>query len=97
MPQLRDQPKKRVLVVGAGAAGMACADSLSAHPDRFDVTVVESQARAAFAQLRSEAETTFLNRITAADRCSAFLLTRRNTARLGSTKVFKGTVFLPAI
>lgn len=35
--------KKRVLVVGAGAAGMACTDSLSQHPDRFDVTLVESQ------------------------------------------------------
>ena len=32
--------RKRVLVVGAGAAGMACADGLSNHPDRFDVTLI---------------------------------------------------------
>lgn len=36
-------PKKRVLIVGAGAAGMSCAEQLSQHPDRFDVTLVESQ------------------------------------------------------
>lgn len=35
--------KKRVLIVGAGAAGMSCADSLSNHPDRFDVTLIEAQ------------------------------------------------------
>ena len=39
----RQQPKKRVLVVGAGAAGMACAEQLSHHPDRFDVTVIDAQ------------------------------------------------------
>jgi 2-polyprenyl-6-methoxyphenol hydroxylase-like FAD-dependent oxidoreductase len=43
MPQQPEQSKKRVLIVGAGAAGMACADSLAAHPDRFEVTMVESQ------------------------------------------------------
>jgi predicted NAD/FAD-binding protein len=37
------QPKKRVLIVGAGAAGMACAEQLSHHPDRFDVTLMEAQ------------------------------------------------------
>lgn len=37
------QRKKKVLVVGAGAAGMACADRLSRHPDAFDVTLVEPQ------------------------------------------------------
>ncbi|GAA5888755.1 hypothetical protein JCM6882_002838 [Rhodosporidiobolus microsporus] len=37
------QPKKRVLLVGAGAAGMSCAEQLSQHPDRFDVTLVEAQ------------------------------------------------------
>lgn len=31
---------KRVLVVGAGAAGMSCADGLSNHPDRFEVTLI---------------------------------------------------------
>ena len=34
--------KTRVLVVGAGAAGMSCAHQLAEHPDRFDVTVVEA-------------------------------------------------------
>ncbi|KAK3366323.1 hypothetical protein B0T24DRAFT_638494 [Lasiosphaeria ovina] len=35
-------PKKRVLIVGAGAAGMSCAHHLAEHPDKFDVTVVEA-------------------------------------------------------
>lgn len=35
--------RKRVLVVGAGAAGMACVDLLADHPDRFDVTLIEAQ------------------------------------------------------
>lgn len=40
----QDRPrKKRVLIVGAGAAGMSCADSLAEHRDRFDVTLVEAQ------------------------------------------------------
>ncbi|KAG8885383.1 hypothetical protein FRB98_001837 [Tulasnella sp. 332] len=34
--------KKRVIIVGAGAAGMSCAHQLAYHPDRFDVTLVES-------------------------------------------------------
>ncbi|KAI8937841.1 hypothetical protein NX059_005534 [Plenodomus lindquistii] len=34
--------KKRVLVVGAGAAGMSCAHHLSEHPDKFDVTLVDA-------------------------------------------------------
>ena len=35
------QTKKKVLVVGAGAAGMAAADLLANHPDRFEVTLME--------------------------------------------------------
>ncbi|KAK3685257.1 hypothetical protein B0T22DRAFT_409510 [Podospora appendiculata] len=40
----RDGPnaRKRVLVVGAGAAGMSCAHHLAGHPDKFDVTVIEA-------------------------------------------------------
>ena len=34
--------KKRVLIVGAGAAGMSCAHHLAQHPDKFDVTVIEA-------------------------------------------------------
>jgi len=34
--------KKRVLVVGAGAAGMSCAHHLSQHPDQFDVTLIDA-------------------------------------------------------
>ncbi|KAF9632704.1 putative flavin-containing amine oxidasedehydrogenase protein [Lasiodiplodia theobromae] len=34
--------KKKVLVVGAGAAGMSCAYHLSQHPDKFDVTLIDS-------------------------------------------------------
>ncbi|KAF2279534.1 flavin-containing amine oxidasedehydrogenase-like protein [Westerdykella ornata] len=35
--------RKRVLVVGAGAAGMSCAHHLAEHPDKFDVTLIDSQ------------------------------------------------------
>merc|ERR1712225_76494 len=41
MPALKE--RKKVLVVGAGAAGMACTEQLSLHPDRFDVTLIEAQ------------------------------------------------------
>ncbi|KAF2089795.1 flavin-containing amine oxidasedehydrogenase-like protein [Saccharata proteae CBS 121410] len=34
--------RKRVLVVGAGAAGMSCAHHLAEHPDKFDVTLIDS-------------------------------------------------------
>ncbi|PNH12817.1 hypothetical protein TSOC_000181 [Tetrabaena socialis] len=40
--QAKPQPKKRVLVVGAGAAGTACAWSLSRFPGRFEVEVWEA-------------------------------------------------------
>ena len=36
-----NRTKTRVAVIGAGAAGMACAWSLSRHSDTFDVTVLE--------------------------------------------------------
>ncbi|GAA6012558.1 hypothetical protein JCM11491_005433 [Sporobolomyces phaffii] len=39
---LPEPKRKRVLIVGAGAAGCACADQLSSRPDLFDVTLVES-------------------------------------------------------
>jgi len=34
--------KKKVLIIGAGASGMSCADQLAKNPDKFDVTVVEA-------------------------------------------------------
>ncbi|KAK4126230.1 FAD/NAD(P)-binding domain-containing protein [Parathielavia appendiculata] len=34
--------KKRVLIVGAGAAGMSCAHHLSNHPGKFDVTLIDA-------------------------------------------------------
>lgn len=37
--------KKRILVVGAGCAGMSCADQLSEHSDKFDVTLIDSVDR----------------------------------------------------
>jgi uncharacterized protein with NAD-binding domain and iron-sulfur cluster len=43
-PDVEGKKKKRVLVVGAGAAGMACTDTLAQHPDRFEVTLVEAQS-----------------------------------------------------
>jgi len=39
---MENQKRKRVLVVGAGAAGMSCAHHLSNHPDKFDVTIVDA-------------------------------------------------------
>ncbi|KPM36090.1 hypothetical protein AK830_g10479 [Neonectria ditissima] len=33
--------RKHVVVIGAGAAGMACAATLANHPDKFKVTVLE--------------------------------------------------------
>lgn len=42
-PQL-PPPRKRVLIVGAGAAGMSCAHHLAAHPDKFDITLIEAAA-----------------------------------------------------
>jgi predicted NAD/FAD-binding protein len=35
-------PRKRVLVVGGGAAGVAAAWSLSRHPERFAVSLWEA-------------------------------------------------------
>ena len=34
--------RKRVLVVGAGAAGMSCVEHLAQHPDKFEVTLIEA-------------------------------------------------------
>ena len=38
--------KTKVCIIGAGAAGMSAAWSLSRYPDKFDVTVCEKQAQA---------------------------------------------------
>lgn len=40
--KMEGQKRKRVLIVGAGAAGMSCAQHLSEHPDKFDVTIVDA-------------------------------------------------------
>ncbi|PYI20481.1 FAD/NAD(P)-binding domain-containing protein [Aspergillus violaceofuscus CBS 115571] len=37
-----DNRKKRVAVIGAGAAGMSCASTLANHPDKFDITLIDS-------------------------------------------------------
>ncbi|PVH95862.1 FAD/NAD(P)-binding domain-containing protein [Periconia macrospinosa] len=34
--------RKRVLIVGAGAAGMSCAHHLANHPDKFDITLIDA-------------------------------------------------------
>lgn len=36
------KPKKRILVVGAGAAGMSCTEQLSHHTDKYQITLVEA-------------------------------------------------------
>lgn len=33
--------KKKVVIVGAGAAGMSCAATLAQHPDKYKVTIIE--------------------------------------------------------
>ncbi|KAL6719705.1 hypothetical protein ACLMJK_001626 [Lecanora helva] len=33
--------RKNVVIVGGGAAGMSCADTLAAHPDKYKVTLIE--------------------------------------------------------
>ncbi|GAB7356296.1 hypothetical protein MBLNU459_g7098t1 [Dothideomycetes sp. NU459] len=40
--KMENQKRKRVLVVGAGAAGMTCAHHLGEHPDKFDVTIIDA-------------------------------------------------------
>ncbi|KAI9373425.1 hypothetical protein BJX61DRAFT_533182 [Aspergillus egyptiacus] len=37
--------KKRVAIIGAGAAGMTCAATLANHPDRFAITLIESTSQ----------------------------------------------------
>ncbi|RDW89427.1 flavin-containing amine oxidasedehydrogenase-like protein [Coleophoma cylindrospora] len=39
----RDQ-RKHVVIIGAGAAGMSCASTLSQHPEKFKVTMIERMA-----------------------------------------------------
>ncbi|KAF3912786.1 hypothetical protein ABW20_dc0109400 [Dactylellina cionopaga] len=36
---------QKIIIVGAGAAGMSCAHHLAAHPSRFSVTLIESTSR----------------------------------------------------
>lgn len=38
--------REKILIIGAGAAGMACAWSLARHPEKFAVTVWESEKQA---------------------------------------------------
>lgn len=43
-PKTKGMKKKRVLIVGAGAAGTAAAYSLGKHPDRFETEIWEKAA-----------------------------------------------------
>lgn len=47
------QKRKRVLVIGAGSAGMACADQLSLPENRelFDVTLVDVSRFSSFFEI----------------------------------------------
>ncbi|KAH8676166.1 hypothetical protein BX600DRAFT_494551 [Xylariales sp. PMI_506] len=40
--EMRADGRKRVLIVGAGAAGMSTAYHLSQHPSKFDVTIIDA-------------------------------------------------------
>ncbi|KAH7308204.1 hypothetical protein B0I35DRAFT_443122 [Stachybotrys elegans] len=42
MPPPKDQ-RRNIVIVGGGAAGMSCAATLANHPDKFKVTLLESQ------------------------------------------------------
>ncbi|KAH7393196.1 flavin-containing amine oxidasedehydrogenase-like protein [Cadophora sp. MPI-SDFR-AT-0126] len=35
------QKKRKVVIIGAGAAGMSCAATLAQHPENFEVTIIE--------------------------------------------------------
>ncbi|KAL9112687.1 MAG: hypothetical protein Q9227_002990 [Pyrenula ochraceoflavens] len=40
-PPKGQHAKKRVVIIGAGAAGMSCAATLAQHPEKFEVTILE--------------------------------------------------------
>ncbi|KAJ5488544.1 hypothetical protein N7539_003434 [Penicillium diatomitis] len=40
-----DGRKKRIAIIGAGAAGMSCAATLANHPERFEVTVFDPESQ----------------------------------------------------
>ncbi|KAG8221447.1 hypothetical protein J3R82DRAFT_1643 [Butyriboletus roseoflavus] len=46
MPSYEAAQRKRVAIIGAGAAGMSAAYALSLHPDRFSVTIFEQSSSA---------------------------------------------------
>ncbi|KAJ5256748.1 hypothetical protein N7478_012852 [Penicillium angulare] len=39
---MADMRRKKVAIIGAGAAGMSCSSTLANHPDRFEVTVFDT-------------------------------------------------------
>ncbi|RAK85260.1 FAD/NAD(P)-binding domain-containing protein [Aspergillus costaricaensis CBS 115574] len=39
-------PRKKVAIIGAGAAGMSCASTLSQHPDKFEIHLFDSAPHA---------------------------------------------------
>jgi hypothetical protein len=82
--------RKRVLVVGAGAAGMACADTLSAHPDKFDVTLIEAQVCTCRAPLKLYSTLFSLFRIIVGGKCSQSQLMRKSMERHFSTRAYRG-------
>ncbi|KAI2855305.1 hypothetical protein CBS147321_1974 [Aspergillus niger] len=41
-----DSPRKKVAIIGAGAAGMSCASTLSQHPDKFEIHLFDSAPHA---------------------------------------------------
>ncbi|PWY95424.1 FAD/NAD(P)-binding domain-containing protein [Aspergillus sclerotioniger CBS 115572] len=40
-----DSPRKKIAVVGAGAAGMSCVSMLATHPDKFEVHLFDSASQ----------------------------------------------------
>ena len=53
--------RKRILIVGAGASGMACADQLSLKPDQYEVTIIEVSLLCPFWASSEERKLTRLN------------------------------------
>lgn len=74
--------KKRVLVVGAGSAGMSCADALANHPDKFETTLIGTSCNLRI-KIEGESLTVQMPKAIVVDKPSRFRSTKSDTARIG--------------